>query len=166
MRLRTILFAALFGAAADCAQDAPPTPGFHHLHINSQNPDAGIQFHATAFKSMEKTTFAVRIRAPRSSARALEKLLGSTFLPVGFGIPLCHQCLFLFAAICFAVSGKRPGTAVARNVPDQASRLLRRNHSFIQLLRQFGESASKFRFMRHFRDCRSAAKRTQRLVHP
>ena len=37
---------------------APLTPpGFHHLHLNSVNPDAAIEFYTRAFPSTSKTTF-------------------------------------------------------------------------------------------------------------
>jgi catechol 2,3-dioxygenase-like lactoylglutathione lyase family enzyme len=35
-----------------------PTPGFHHLHLNSVNPDAAIDFYTKAFPSTSKATFA------------------------------------------------------------------------------------------------------------
>lgn len=40
------------------AQSALPTPGFHHLHLNSVNPDAAIDFYTKYFPSTSKTTFA------------------------------------------------------------------------------------------------------------
>ena len=40
------------------AQTNLPTPGFHHLHLNSVNPDAAIEFYVKAFPSTSKTTFA------------------------------------------------------------------------------------------------------------
>ncbi len=52
-------------AFAPCArsQSAPhpeslPAPGFHHLHLNSTNPDAAIDFYTREFPSTTKTTFA------------------------------------------------------------------------------------------------------------
>lgn len=33
-------------------------PGFHHLHLNSLDPDAAIEFYTKAFPSTSKTTFA------------------------------------------------------------------------------------------------------------
>ena len=35
-----------------------PTPGFHHLHLNSMNPDTAIAFYAKEFPSTSKTTWA------------------------------------------------------------------------------------------------------------
>jgi catechol 2,3-dioxygenase-like lactoylglutathione lyase family enzyme len=41
------------------AQPAPlPTPGFHHLHLNSINPEAAIAFYTRLFPTTAKTTFA------------------------------------------------------------------------------------------------------------
>ena len=40
------------------AQAPLPTPGFHHLHLNSVNPEAAIEFYVTAFPSTSRTTFA------------------------------------------------------------------------------------------------------------
>src|SRR4051812_41512467 len=40
------------------AQASLPTPGFHHLHLNSVNPDAAIEFYTTYFPSTSKTAFA------------------------------------------------------------------------------------------------------------
>jgi hypothetical protein len=34
-----------------------PAPGFHHLHLNSVNPDAAIQFYVKAFPSTSKSTW-------------------------------------------------------------------------------------------------------------
>jgi catechol 2,3-dioxygenase-like lactoylglutathione lyase family enzyme len=35
-----------------------PTPGFHHLHLNSVDPDAAIDFYVRQFPSTSKTTWA------------------------------------------------------------------------------------------------------------
>jgi len=35
-----------------------PRPGFHHLHLNSVNPDAAIDFYMREFPSTMKSTFA------------------------------------------------------------------------------------------------------------
>ena len=40
------------------AQGPLSTPGFHHLHLNSVNPDAAIDFYTKAFPTTSKTTFA------------------------------------------------------------------------------------------------------------
>jgi catechol 2,3-dioxygenase-like lactoylglutathione lyase family enzyme len=39
-------------------QGGLPTPGFHHLHLNSTNPEAAIEFYVKAFPSTSRTTFA------------------------------------------------------------------------------------------------------------
>jgi catechol 2,3-dioxygenase-like lactoylglutathione lyase family enzyme len=39
-------------------QGALATPGFHHLHLNSVNPEAAIDFYIKAFPSTSRTTFA------------------------------------------------------------------------------------------------------------
>lgn len=39
-------------------QAALPAPGFHHLHLNSINPEAAIEFYTKAFPSTSKRTFA------------------------------------------------------------------------------------------------------------
>ena len=38
--------------------DALPAPGFHHLHLNSANPDAAIEFYMKQFPSTTKATVA------------------------------------------------------------------------------------------------------------
>ena len=35
-----------------------PTPGFHHLHLNSVDPDAAIDFYVRQFPSTSKTSWA------------------------------------------------------------------------------------------------------------
>src|SRR4029077_9811426 len=34
-----------------------PAPGFHHLHLNSMNPDAAVAFYAREFPSTSKATW-------------------------------------------------------------------------------------------------------------
>ncbi len=50
------------------AQSALPAPAFHHLHLNSINPDAAIEFYTKAFPSTSKATFAGQpaLRSPNS----------------------------------------------------------------------------------------------------
>lgn len=50
------LFAALtpFGAAQDASL---PPPGFHHLHLNSVDPEAAIAFYTKNFKTTERAMF-------------------------------------------------------------------------------------------------------------
>lgn len=56
------LLLAAFGIAISqselSAQPLLATPGFHHLHLNSVNPAAAIDFYRTAFPTTSKTTFA------------------------------------------------------------------------------------------------------------
>jgi catechol 2,3-dioxygenase-like lactoylglutathione lyase family enzyme len=40
------------------AQTELPAPGFHHLHLNSTDPEAAIAFYAKQFPSASRTTFA------------------------------------------------------------------------------------------------------------
>ncbi len=57
--LTVVLFSALcILQSANRAQAPLPAPGFHHLHLNSVNPDAAIEFYAKAFPSTSRTTFA------------------------------------------------------------------------------------------------------------
>ena len=55
MRLGIAFAAAL---AVGFAQIDLPAPGFHHLHLNSTNPEAAIDFYVKQFPSAAKTTFA------------------------------------------------------------------------------------------------------------
>ena len=45
------------GPIALDSQAPLPPPGFHHLHLNSVNPEAAIEFYIKAFPSTSKTTF-------------------------------------------------------------------------------------------------------------
>lgn len=58
MQTLSILFALCILHSALTAQSALPTPGFHHLHLNSVNPEAAIDFYVRAFPSTTRTTFA------------------------------------------------------------------------------------------------------------
>ena len=40
------------------AQATLPAPGFHHLHLNSVDPDAAIAFYVRQFPDSAKTTWA------------------------------------------------------------------------------------------------------------
>ena len=42
------------------SQPPLPTPGFHHLHLNSVNPEAAIEFYTRAFPTTSKTVFGGR----------------------------------------------------------------------------------------------------------
>jgi catechol 2,3-dioxygenase-like lactoylglutathione lyase family enzyme len=58
-RARAVVLAALCVATWGVNAQAPlPTPGFHHLHLNSVNPDAAIDFYMKAFPTTSRTTFA------------------------------------------------------------------------------------------------------------
>ena len=63
MRLRTAALMMILGVSRSPrvkAQDQPAlaTPGFHHLHLNSTNPEAAIDFYTKNFLSTSKATFA------------------------------------------------------------------------------------------------------------
>ena len=55
-------------AAVDLAAQTLPAPSFHHLHLNSVNPDAAIEFYTKAFPSTSKATFAGQpaLRSPNN----------------------------------------------------------------------------------------------------
>src|SRR3954469_16023819 len=56
MRMKALVIAAALAAAA--FQPAPlPAPGFHHLHLNSMNPDTAAVWYAKEFPSTSKTTW-------------------------------------------------------------------------------------------------------------
>jgi len=61
----SVAFAAI-GLISDVhtrAQTSPaalPTPGFHHLHLNSVNPEAAVDFYTKEFPTTSKGTFAGR----------------------------------------------------------------------------------------------------------
>jgi catechol 2,3-dioxygenase-like lactoylglutathione lyase family enzyme len=52
------LWVCLALASAARAQTPLPAPGFHHLHLNSVNPDAAIDFYVRQFPSTVKSSFA------------------------------------------------------------------------------------------------------------
>jgi glyoxalase/bleomycin resistance protein/dioxygenase superfamily protein len=54
--LSGLIFAGLLSAQSPT--DALPAPGFHHLHLNSVNPDAAIGFYMRQFPSTSKATVA------------------------------------------------------------------------------------------------------------
>src|ERR1700730_2864735 len=53
-----MIFAPASRAQTKSPADALPAPGFHHLHLNSMNPDAAIEFNMRQFPSTTKTTIA------------------------------------------------------------------------------------------------------------
>ena len=64
MKFRTLLFASVAALLAGRAESqtspagALPAPHFHHLHLNSMNPEAAIEFYTKQFPSTSKTAFA------------------------------------------------------------------------------------------------------------
>ena len=59
----------VLGSGAELAAQSPlPAPGFHHLHLNSVNPEAAIDFYVKAFPSTSKSTFAGQpaLRSPNN----------------------------------------------------------------------------------------------------
>src|SRR5438874_8908035 len=44
--------------SAQVAGEKLPAPGFHHLHLNSVNPEAAIDFYTRQFPSTMKAAFA------------------------------------------------------------------------------------------------------------
>ena len=67
-------------AALDSQLPAPdsrlPAPGFHHLHLNSVNPEAAIDFYTKAFPSTSKTTVAGQpaLRSPNNVLVLFDKV--------------------------------------------------------------------------------------------
>jgi catechol 2,3-dioxygenase-like lactoylglutathione lyase family enzyme len=53
-----LMFACVSIAQTNNQADALPAPGFHHLHLNSVDPDAAIDFYMKQFPSTSKTTVA------------------------------------------------------------------------------------------------------------
>ncbi len=53
-----LLCFTIIASAQDRTQSQLPPPGFHHLHLNSQDPDAAIDFYTKRFPSATKSTFA------------------------------------------------------------------------------------------------------------
>jgi len=62
MSIRALIPAAIFGltfAPSSWPQDIQklPAPGFHHLHLNSTNPDAAIDFYVKNFQSTSRSAW-------------------------------------------------------------------------------------------------------------
>ena len=54
-----VLALSFFGQPPQAVPGSPlPAPGFHHLHLNSVDPDGAIEFYTKAFPSTSTTTFA------------------------------------------------------------------------------------------------------------
>jgi catechol 2,3-dioxygenase-like lactoylglutathione lyase family enzyme len=66
LKISTVIFATILGVlfapranSQSTGTDAAlPAPGFHHLHLNSVNPDAAIDFYMKEFPSTTKTSVA------------------------------------------------------------------------------------------------------------
>src|ERR1700675_1820344 len=60
MKMKRLIVAAVLGVMlASWGQSQNlPTPGFHHLHLNSTNPDAAIDFYTKQFPSTMKASLA------------------------------------------------------------------------------------------------------------
>src|SRR6202161_240293 len=52
-----LVFAVLSQSQTQDQNAQLPTPGFHHLHLNSPNPDAAIDFYTKQFPSTSKSTW-------------------------------------------------------------------------------------------------------------
>ena len=60
MKIIALLFAALLVSGPDfnlAPVETLPAPGFHHLHLNSTNPDTAIAFYTKEFPSTSRTTW-------------------------------------------------------------------------------------------------------------
>ena len=55
--LRAAALAAAMIASSAGSQTPLPAPGFHHLHLNSTDPDAAIAFYVRQFPSTSKTSW-------------------------------------------------------------------------------------------------------------
>lgn len=65
------------GIVAGSMQPAAlPTPGFHHLHLNSINPEAAIDFYTKQFPATSKVTFAGQpaLKSPNNVLVLFEKV--------------------------------------------------------------------------------------------
>lgn len=68
-----VVFASALATLGGSVRQSPPaaalaTPGFHHLHLNSANPEAAIAFYAAQFPSTSASTFAGQpaLRSPNN----------------------------------------------------------------------------------------------------
>ena len=58
-RIRLVVLSALCILNSALAAQGPlPTPTFHHLHLNSVDPEAAVAFYTKAFPTTSRTTFA------------------------------------------------------------------------------------------------------------
>jgi hypothetical protein len=58
MKTKVLIGVVLFAGLVQAQNRPLGTPGFHHLHLNSTNPGATIDFYTRQFPSTSKTTFA------------------------------------------------------------------------------------------------------------
>jgi len=58
MKIKLLLVSIMFGAMLNAQTDPLGVPRFHHLHLNSTNPETAIAFYARQFPSSSKITFA------------------------------------------------------------------------------------------------------------
>ena len=58
MKTSGLMFALFVSSLLRAQSDALPAPHFHHLHLNSVNPDAAIDFYTRQFPSTGKSTLA------------------------------------------------------------------------------------------------------------
>src|ERR1700732_5425358 len=59
-QIQSLIVAAMLAAWTQhpaMAQATLPAPGFHHLHLNSVDPDAAIAFYVRQFPDSQKTTW-------------------------------------------------------------------------------------------------------------
>ena len=71
-----LMLAALFSTSAMGQSNMLPPPGFHHLHLNSVDPDAAIDFYVRQFASTSKTTWGglPALRSPNDVLIVFEKV--------------------------------------------------------------------------------------------
>ena len=79
MRISLAFAACLLASCSIVAQtNSLPAPGFHHLHLNSTNPEAAIAFYTKQFPSTEKSTFAGQPALKTGQVYVLFNKVGAT----------------------------------------------------------------------------------------
>lgn len=58
MKITALLSGLILSGLLRGQSDTLPPPHFHHLHLNSANPEAAIAFYTEQFPSTSKSTFA------------------------------------------------------------------------------------------------------------
>jgi len=58
MKIAALICSFAFWGSVQAQTGNLPAPGFHHLHLNSTNPDAAIDFYTRQFPSTSKASFA------------------------------------------------------------------------------------------------------------